>query len=137
MTQGGPAQSTYVYGLYLYNTAFHMEKFGICVFTGMGIICHNHYYYYGDHENIKCLGILSGGCQVMGKHKKRVSGQCNHRNNFNITGISVFASSCLDVCTVLKNQQSSLQISKNYLIFQLPSAHMQMDGKVEDSLPIF
>ena len=28
MTQGGPAQSTYVYGLYLYNTAFSYGKFG-------------------------------------------------------------------------------------------------------------
>lgn len=28
MTQGGPAQSTYVYGLYLYSTAFTYGKFG-------------------------------------------------------------------------------------------------------------
>ncbi len=28
MTQGGPAQSTFVYGLYLYNTAFSYGKFG-------------------------------------------------------------------------------------------------------------
>ena len=28
MTQGGPANSTYVYGLYLYNTAFMYGKFG-------------------------------------------------------------------------------------------------------------
>ncbi len=28
MTGGGPAQSTYVYGLYLYNTAFSYGKFG-------------------------------------------------------------------------------------------------------------
>ncbi len=28
MTQGGPAQSTYVYGLYLYTTAFSYGKFG-------------------------------------------------------------------------------------------------------------
>lgn len=48
----------------------------------------------------------------MGKHKKELAGQCNHRNNFNITGISVFASSCLDVCTVLKISRAAYRFQK-------------------------
>ena len=39
MTEGGPARATYVYGLYLYSTAFSYANFGYCYRIGGDEFC--------------------------------------------------------------------------------------------------